>query len=157
MQLICFERGWGTWGPFLPQISSSLETFSPGYLATLGEVLFRSQSCRTPARRWSQWPSFHSLALLHICCFSVCWISSCQVSDAYWLLQNSASHSQRKIDWCWVGGEGGVAILDVSKHGSLLRINRKSWIKSLGFDKGFFSETIKDFFPLPLLSHPPKE
>lgn len=118
---------------------------------------FALKSCRTPARRWSQWPSFHPLALLHICCFPVCWISSCQVSDAYWLLQNSASHSQRKINWCWVGGEGGVAILDVSKHGSLLRINRKSWIKSLGFDKGFFSETIKDFFPLPLPSHPPKE
>lgn len=52
-------------------------------------------------------------------------------------------------------GGRGLAILVVSKHDSLLRINRKSWIKSLEFDKGFFSQIIKDFFPLS--PPPPKK
>lgn len=84
--------------------------------------------------------------LLHICSFSFWWISSCRILDTYWLLHNFPRHSQRKIDGCRITGEGGLAILNVSKHDSLLGINRKSWIKSLGFDKGFFSQTIKDFF-----------
>lgn len=53
--------------------------------------------------------------------------SSCHVLYTYWLLQSFLSNSSKKIDLF-----KGLVILQVSKHDSWLRINRKSWKKSLG-------------------------
>lgn len=67
------------------------------------------------------------------------WLSSsCHVLYTYWLLQSFLSNSSRKIDWF-----KGLVILQVSKHDSWLRINRKSWIKSLGLIRD--SQAIKVF------------
>lgn len=54
----------------------------------------------------------------------------------------------------WGLGVGrGMAISDVSRHDSLLRINSESGIKLLAFDKGFFFfQILKDFPPIiPLI------
>lgn len=64
--------------------------------------------------------------------------SSCHVLYTYWLLQSFLSNSSRKIDWF-----KGLVILQVSKHDSWSRINRKSWIKSLGLIRD--SQAIKVF------------
>lgn len=64
--------------------------------------------------------------------------SCCHVLYTYWLLQSFLSNSSRKIDWF-----KGLVILQVSKHDSWSRINRKSWIKSLRLIRD--SQAIKVF------------